>query len=157
MNKLSVLGTVFTTIVVLVFLTKFVTSPPGMYRRFGEWKAQPEVLVCGDNTDFTNKGIDFWRDRGYLVEGITTSPVCPGQLDGFIVASVGDSLEPNQLGKTEAILDDEGFITKAHIYLRDFEDELTFAHEMGHAFGFEHTPRSGKLMNADPKQQGWKH
>ena len=115
------------------------------------------VLVCGDDTNFTNKGVDFWRDRGYFVEDTLTTRACPEQLEGFILVSEGDNLEADQLGKTEVVVSAEGFITKAHIYLRDFEDELTFAHEMGHAFGFDHTPRSGKLMNADPRQQDWKH
>jgi len=149
---------VLTIMMILTFLFGFNT--PEM-ERFATWKQTPKVLVCKHQKEYLDKSIFFWEDHGNRFGEVQESWYCPEFLDGYIIVSVSKNLGSGVLGKTILPLYTTDTISTAHVYVKSISykkrDQITLAHELGHAIGYPHTktnvPRH--IMNPNPRRQRW--
>lgn len=105
--------------------------------------------VCVEAVDVA---LDYWRDNGvdYLAP---TSGTVDGSREFGLVTVEQAELSPGEVGYTNrARLADMMLYARVRL---DSCDPLTVAHELGHAIGLNHNPRSGTVMYFAIGSSGW--
>jgi hypothetical protein len=161
MNKQHFFIIGVTTVTLAMILTFLFGLNTPQLERFAHWKQTPSVLVCKHEADYLDASIQFWYKHGFEFDRVQESWYCPTFQKGYIIVSVDKDLNDNTLGRTVFPLEDGNTISQAHVYVKsisyDKRDQITLAHELGHALGFPHTKTNvpWHIMNPDPRRQRW--
>jgi len=126
------------------------------------WDSPPIIANCyGD--DFNNlyvvRGVDYWVLRNEEIAFIIDKPpnsVCKHDfLDGFIILKKGVMKNDSTLAYTKRKIR-LGSIRASTIYFSpgSFKLELLVEHELGHAFGYQHTDKKGHIMHPEYENMG---
>ena len=164
MNKFQLLGLVFGIAVAVAFVAKvFFTTFAADSIQFAEWETTPKIIICRHDSAYLDAPVNFWNENGFEFSSVSETWHCPQFVKGAILVSVDTTgeLTESQLGKTVFPLGNNNVIDYAHIYVKTLSyndlDQITLAHELGHALGFSHTnsDASNHIMNPNPLRQKW--
>ena len=129
------------------------------------WAMNPVVKVCKVLTisnSRVEKALDYWRKLGYSFEEVIyddESISCAGTPSfGEIIITIPDQgFDYDKIAITRRTINrDLDIMIHAQIFLQEKEvtKERVLEHEIGHAFGWNHTSRRYHLMNEVWEQGG---
>jgi predicted Zn-dependent protease len=160
MNKIKY----FTLLLLVPFLTAFYEPEQAMFGPASYpdiqsyWVTKPVVKVCkvlSISKSRVSKALNYWEKLGYEFEEVIyndESMSCAGKpLFGEIIITIPDqNFDYEKIAITRRTVNrDLNMVMYAEIFLQEKETtkERVLEHEIGHAFGWDHTYRRYHLMN----------
>ena len=133
-------------------------GPPSYPDLSSYWKITPIVKVCKVlpiSNSRVERALDYWRRLGYTFEAVIyddESMSCAGRpLFGEIVVTIpGQGFDYDNIALTRRSANKNmNMLLYAEIHMQPkyITKERVLEHELGHAFGWDHTYRRYHLMN----------
>jgi hypothetical protein len=122
-----------------------------------EWVTPPIIVNClGDdiNEETIKRAVDFWdkeNEKVYFYQYERIDKICdyPGEkINGMIVLREAKKLKADTLAQTHVFTIGNKIIFADIVFRKDtYNYILLLEHELGHAFGYKHTPIAGHVMH----------